>query len=167
MPQTAEAGPVADAAQFVTALQDEQAALVAFIELLRAEQEALVAGDAERVARLCESKATQIELLGHLGEWRNRHLASQQLAGSAAGMLAWIKRNPGFSAAVGKLWRELLAQAKTAQQLNQCNGALIAGRLQHNRVKLAALQSAAGGDGVYRADGQLLPLRGARYLSRV
>ena len=164
---SADAGPAANAAQFVAGLQDEQAALAAFTELLRAEQAALVEGNADYLAELCEKKATQLELLTHLGELRNRHLALQQLAGNAEGMLTWIKRNPGFAAAVGKLWRELLAQAKAAHEVNQCNGVLIANRLQQNRVKLAALQTAAGGEGVYRADGQLRPLRGARYLNQV
>jgi flagella synthesis protein FlgN len=167
MPNTASAdpNPAASAAVFVAGLQDEQAALAAFTGLLQAEQDALIQGDADRVAELAGDKATQIELLAHLGEVRSRHLAAQNLSGNAEGLLAWLGRNPGFAAAVRKIWRELLAQAEVARQLNLSNGVLIESRLQQNRLKLAVLQSAAAADGVYRADGQLGALRSARSFS--
>lgn len=162
-----DAGPAASAAVFVAGLQDEQIALVAFTSMLQAEQGALVQGDADRLAELATDKATQIELLTHLGELRSRHLAAQNLTGNAEGMLTWLGRNPGFAAAVRKIWRELLAQAETARQINHSNGHLIESRLQQNRLKLAVLQTAAASDGVYRPDGQLRPLRSARSLSQV
>jgi flagellar biosynthesis protein FlgN len=161
------AGPAASAAAFAAGLQDEQAALIAFTGLLQAEQDALVQGDTDRLAQLAADKAAKIELLSHLGELRSRHLAAQNLSGNAEGMLSWLNRNPGFATAVGKIWRELLAQAETARQINQSNGLLIESRLQQNRLKLAVLQTAAGTDGVYRSDGQLRPLRGGRSLSQV
>jgi len=162
-----DAGPAANAEVFVAGLQDEQAALVAFTALLHAEQDALVKGDADRVAELARDKAARIDLLTHLGELRSRHLATQNLTGGADAMLTWVRRNPGFAAAVGKIWRELLAQAETARQVNHSNGLLIESRLQQNRLKLAVLQTAAASDGVYRSDGQLRPLRSARSLSQV
>ena len=162
-----DAGPAASAAVFVAGLRDEHAALVAFTGLLQAEQDALVQGDADRLGELAADKAAKLELLTHLGEQRNCHLASQSLDASAEGMLAWIKRNQGFSAAVTKIWQALLAQAEKAQQLNNNNGALIASRQQQNRLKLSVLQTAAAPDGVYRADGQLRPLRSARSITQV
>lgn len=162
-----DASPAASAAVFVAGLQDEQIALVAFTGLLQAEQDALVQGDADRLAQLATDKAARIELLTHLGELRSRHLAAQNLNGSAEGMLTWLSRNPGFAAAVGKIWRELLAQAETARQINHGNGLLIESRLQQNRLKLAVLQTAAALDGVYHPDGQMRPLRSARSLSQV
>lgn len=163
---SSDAGPAASAAVFAAALQDEHVALVDFTGLLQAEQDALVLGDADRLAELAADKAAKIELLTHLGELRNRELAAQNLSGSAAGMLGWLKRNPGFAAAVSKIWRQLLTQAETAQQINQSNGRLIDSRLQQNRLKLAVLQTAAAADGVYRSDGQLRPLRSGRCLSQ-
>jgi flagella synthesis protein FlgN len=162
-----DAGPAASAAVFVAGLQDEQIALVAFTGLLQAEQDALVQGDADRLAELATGKAAKIELLTLLGELRSRHLSAQNLRGNAEGMLAWLKRNPGFATAVGKIWRELLAQAETARQINHSNGLLIESRLQQNRLKLSVLQTAAASDGVYRPDGQLRPLRSVRSLSQV
>ncbi|MBI5909847.1 MAG: flagellar protein FlgN [Betaproteobacteria bacterium] len=169
MPRTAspDAGSAASAAVFVAGLQDEHIALVAFTSLLRTEQDALVQGDADRLAEIATDKAEQLELLTLLGESRSRHLAAQNLNGSAEGMLTWLSRNPGFGAAVKKIWRDLLAQAETARQINHSNGLLIESRLQQNRLKLAVLQTAAACDGVYRPDGQLRPLRSTRSLSQV
>lgn len=164
--EPADAGPAASAASFVTAIQDERVALIAFTGLLEAEQDALVQGDADRVAALAAQKATQIDLLTHLGERRSRYLAAQNLDAGAEGMLAWLGRNPGFATAVKRIWQELLALAQKAQQTNLNNGVLIESRLQQNRLKLAVLQTAANADGVYRADGQLRPLRSARSLNQ-
>jgi flagella synthesis protein FlgN len=162
-----DAGPAANAANFVSAIQDERAALLAFTGLLQAEQDALVRGDADRVAALAAEKASQIELLSHLGESRSRFLAAQNLNAGNDGMLAWLGRNPGFATAVKKIWQELLALARKAQQINLNNGVLIESRLQQNRLKLAVLQTAANAGGVYRPDGHLRPLRGGRSLSQV
>jgi len=162
-----DAGPAASAAGFAAVLRDEQAAVAAFTELLQAEQDALVQGDTERLAGLAAKKAEQIELLSRLGEQRNRHLAAQNLSGSAEGMRTWLARNPELAAAASKVWRELLAQAEAARQINLSNGVLIESGLQQNRLRLAVLQSAASPDGVYRPDGQLRPLRSARFLSQV
>lgn len=167
MPRATDAGPAASAAVFVAGLQDEYAALAQFTRLLQAEQDALVEGDADRVAELAPDKAAKIELLTHLGELRSNHLAAHRLNGNAEGMLTWLQRNPGFATAVRKLWRELLAQAEAARQINQSNGALIESRLQQNRMKLTVLQTAASAGGVYRPDGQLRPLQSARSLSQV
>lgn len=161
-PPRAMAGPAA----FAAALQSEQEALGAFIRLLQTEQEILVSGDADRLAALGPDKAAQIELLGQLGEDRKRHLAAQNLPDNADGILAWMTRNSTFAAPVRKIWRELLARAETARQLNETNGKLIDGKLQQNRLKLAVLQSAAGSDGVYCADGQFKPRRAARPLDQ-
>lgn len=169
MPRAAspDSGPAADAATFAAALQAERDALVAFVGLLQTEQEVLVRGDAEGLAALASDKADGLDLLILLGEQRSRHLAAHNLAGSADGMVTWLSRNPGFAAAVSKIWRELLAQAETARLINQNNGLLIEARLQQNRLKLAVLQTAVAADGVYRPDGQLRPLRSARFLSQV
>ena len=161
-----EAGPATNAALFVAGLQDEQSALVAFTSLLQAEQDALVQGNTDRLAQLAADKAAQLELLTHLGEQRSRHLAAQKIEDSADGMLAWMDRNPGFAAAVKKIWRELLAQAEKARQINVSIGLLIENGLRQNHLKLAVLQSAASPDSVYRCDGRLRPLRSARSLSQ-
>lgn len=162
-----DASTAGSTAVFVAGLRDEQAALAAFTSLLQAEQDTLVQGNADRLAELAANKADQIELLTHLGERRSRHLAAQNLKDSAEGMLAWLKRNSGYGAAVGKIWRDLLAQAEAARRINETNGLLIQSKLRQNRLRLTVLQTAAASGGVYRPDGQLGPLRSARSLSQV
>jgi len=162
--QTAAAiGP----AQFAAALRAEQDALGAFVSLLREEQEVLIQGDADRLASLTHDKEAWIGKLSALGEERNRHLAVQNLAGTAKGMTTWLERNPSLAASVSATWKELLAQAESASQLNRNNGLLIESRVRQNRLKLAVLQMANASDGVYRADGQLRPLRRATSLGQV
>ena len=162
-----DAATAASATAFAAGLSREQAALAAFNELLQAEQEALVQGDAERLGPIAAEKASRLESLSRLGEQRNRYLAGQNLQASAAGMRSWLKRNSALAAVAGSAWQELLRQAAKAQQLNNSNGLLIANRLQQNRMQLSVLQAAAAPEGVYRADGQLRPLRSARCLSQV
>lgn len=162
----AQRGPNTDAAAFAAALQAEQDALGRFIGLLRAEQDTLVRGDADGLAALAPDKAAQLDLLAALGEQRKRCLAAQALADSADGMQTWLERIEPTATAAHKTWQEVLARARTAQQLNRSNGALIENRLQQTRLKLAVLQSAAASDGVYRRDGQLRALRSARPLDQ-
>ena len=169
MPRTADAdtGAAPGAAAFAVGLQAEHDALGAFVSLLQLEQEILIQGDAERLASLAPDKAAKINLLAILGEQRNRHLASQSLSANTEGMRAWLKRNPGFAAGVSKTWKELLARAETARQINQNNGILIESRMHQNRQKLAVLQLTTASDGVYRPDGRLRPLQRARSISQV
>lgn len=161
---SAKSSSATDAAAFAAALQAERDALAAFVDLLRGEEQFLVRGDAEGVAALASDKAARIEQLSLLGAQRNERLAMNSLAASADGMLTWLRRNPELTATVGELWQDLLAQAETARQINQNNGLMIDSRLQQTRLKLAVLQSGAASEGVYRPDGHLRPLSGARSL---
>ena len=147
--------PAQSAEDFAAVLRAELDALDAFVGLLQAEQEILVQGDADRLADLVPEKAYKIELLTFLGQKRKRHLESQDLTDSADGMLTWLRRNPGFAAAVRKIWRELLSRAETARQFNDSNGLLIQRGLQQNQTRLAVLRTASASEGVYRPDGRL------------
>jgi flagellar biosynthesis/type III secretory pathway chaperone len=149
-------------AAFLAALRDEHRTLIAFTNLLQAEQNALIAGDADKVAALAGDKAAQIESLAQFNEQRNLQLAAQGLAATALGMQAWLDRHPGVNKEAASAWRQLLAQAEAARQLNHHNGVLIENKLQQNRIKLAALQTTGASDSVYHADGRLAPLRSAR-----
>lgn len=163
----ADSNAAPGAAAFAAGLQAEQDALGAFVSLLQQEQEVLIQGDAERLALFAPDKAARINLLTVLGEQRNRHLASQNLTRSAEGMMTWLRRHPGFAPSVSKIWKELMARAESARQINHSNGVLIDNRMQQNRLKLAVLQMTTASDGVYRPDGQLRPLRRARSISQV
>ena len=160
--ESQESEVVASAAAFLVVLQTERDALNEFVALLRAEQALLIGGDADGLIALANEKTEKMDVLALMGRQRSHHLATQNLSSYAEGMEAWLELNPGFAARANKVWRELVAQAETARELNQSNGVLIEGRLQQNRLKLAVLQTSAASEGVYRSDGQLRPLRGAR-----
>ena len=132
-------------------LQQEQAALDGFIDLLRQEQAALVAANMEKLQSLSELKQKHSELLNGMAQQRVAMLERAGFKSDAAGVAAWLSTQP---ASVGESWKKLLESAQVAQQLNQTNGKLIQTHMQHNQQALAALMSAANRADVYGADGQ-------------
>lgn len=141
----------------------ERNTLLAFLEVLQSEQDALVHGDAERVGALASEKADLVARLGQLGEECRHRLVSQALTADRDGMESFLRRNPGAAAA----WREVLSLAEKAQQLNQTNGLMINTRLGHTRQALAVLHSAADASGLYGPDGHPSTLTGGRQLGAV
>lgn len=132
-------------------LQQEQAALDQFIELLQQEQAALVAADVDKLQSLSELKQ---QLSEHLTALAQQRVAQQERAGhsaDAAGTRAWLATQ---SPTVAAAWKKLLATAQTARNLNQTNGQLIQTHMQHNQQALAVLLGAANRLDVYGADGQ-------------
>ena len=132
-------------------LQQEQAALDHFIELLQQEQAALVAADVDKLQSLSELKQ---QLSDHLNTLAQQRVAQQERAGysnDAAGTRAWLAAQ---GSSVVDAWNKLLAAAQTARDLNQTNGQLIQTHMQHNQQALAVLLGAANRLDVYGADGQ-------------
>ena len=132
-------------------LQQEQAALDQFIELLQQEQAALVAADVDKLQSLSELKQ---QLSDHLNILAQQRVAQQERAGysnDAAGTRAWLATQ---GSSVVEAWNKLLAAAQTARDLNQTNGQLIQTHMQHNQQALAVLLGAANRLDVYGADGQ-------------
>ncbi|MEZ0238659.1 MAG: flagella synthesis protein FlgN [Methylophilaceae bacterium] len=132
-------------------LQQEQAALDGFINLLQQEQEALVAANVEKLQSLSELKQKHSELLNNLAQQRVATLERAGFKSDAAGVAAWLASQP---ASVKESWKKLLEGAQVAQQLNQTNGKLIQTHMQHNQQALSALMNAANRADVYGADGQ-------------
>jgi flagella synthesis protein FlgN len=143
----------------------EASALRAFIEMLRAEQSALVRGENERVAEFAEPKARQLFELTRLGEERSRALSGAGLKADRAG-IEKLLQGPSFTA-TRDAWRQLLQLTETAQQINTTNGMLIAARLHHTQRALNAIFSAARLPGAYGADGSTVSLRTAQQLAVV
>jgi flagella synthesis protein FlgN len=123
--------------------------------LLQSEQDALVQGDADRVAALAADKEERIKTLARLSEQRSGRLHSEGLSGRTEGMQTWIQRHPEHAATARRTWQQLLTGAEAARQINQSNGVLIDNQLKQNRLRLAVLQTAGALDGVYQSDGRL------------
>jgi flagella synthesis protein FlgN len=132
-------------------LEQEQATLDRFIELLQQEQAALVSADVDKLQLLSEPKQKLSEKLNVLVQQRIALLDRDGFSTDAAGVQAWLSKQP---ATVAEAWNKLLVGAQKAQRLNQTNGKLIQTHLQHNQQALATLMSAANKADVYGADGQ-------------
>ena len=103
-------------------LQQEQAALDRFIDLLQQEQAALVAANVDKLQSLSETKQKLSEQLNSLVQQRVAMLQRDGFQPDAAGVQAWLEKQP---ASVAVEWKKLLERAQTAQRLNQNNGKLI------------------------------------------
>lgn len=132
-------------------LQQEQAALDQFIDLLQREQKALVHADVEILTVLSENKFKLSEQLNAIARARIALLQSAGFGVDAAGVKGWLAGQPPR---IADAWAKLMESAKTAHRLNQTNGKLIQTHLQHNQQALAALINAANTGDVYGADGQ-------------
>lgn len=156
---------VATDAHMAVCLRLELGGVGTFLEILQAEQGALVEGEMQRLEILASDKARMAEQLSALAARRNRYLTSRGFSTDTKGMAAWLAH--GADAKTVSAWRVLQELTTTARQLNQTNGAIIAARLQHNQQALAALQGAAGAVSLYGPKGQTLGLRGGRALGLV
>ena len=67
-------------------------------------------------------------------------------------MTKWLRG--GGNPHIAELWRQLLALAEKARELNQLNGNMIDTRLRNNQQALAILQAAANQSALYGPDGQ-------------
>jgi flagella synthesis protein FlgN len=146
-------------------IAEEVAQLRNFLVLLEQEQQALAAGDVERLLPLAEDKNRLFGRLAQLGEARGKALAAFGFAADRQGMEGWLGRQN--DAGAGRTWQELLALAEKARALNQINGKLIATRLADNQQALSTLMAAANQAALYGPDGQARPVGSGRSLGSV
>lgn len=147
-------------------LFEEAEQLRGFLALLEREQQALAAGDVDRLLPLAEEKGVLFTRLAGLGEARNQALAAESLPPDRPGVEAWLDRHPELPGA-RKAWQDLLKLTLKARELNQLNGKLIGTRLASNQQALSVLLEAANQAALYGPDGQARPLGGGRSLGSV
>lgn len=148
---------------FVARLEAEAEAVAAFVDVLRREQQALVAGDAEALPLLAEDKGTHVARLAELSEFRSRQLADLGLSPDRAGMDLFAERVPEARPA----WARLRSLAGEARDMNETNGTIIRARLNHFQKAMRFLKSAATGADLYGRDGQALAIGSGRCLGAV
>ena len=136
-----------------TVLQEQQH-LGSLIELMKQEQQLLVAADADGLAQTTPRKNVLLQALADLSAQRHAALLAAGCEGSEAGMEPWLA--VGGNDEARTQWEALLALAREAKELNRINGMLINKQLAHNQGVLNALRMPAGADagGVYGASGQ-------------
>ncbi|WP_036213121.1 flagella synthesis protein FlgN [Massilia alkalitolerans] len=136
-----------------TVLQEQQH-LGSLIELMKQEQQLLVAADADGLAETTPRKNALLQALADLSAQRHAALLAAGCEASEAGMEPWLA--VGGNDEARTQWEALLALAREAKELNRVNGMLINKQLAHNQGVLNALRMPAGADagGVYGASGQ-------------
>ncbi|HEY6896973.1 MAG TPA: flagellar protein FlgN [Rhodocyclaceae bacterium] len=134
-------------------LDEEIAVLGDFLKILKQEEAALVAGDADGLVPVAQTKNQLAERLALIAERRAVLLNAAGLPQSRAGIETLITRQPGAKD-VQQRWTTLLEQAREVKQRNELNGRLIAEKLSHNQQALQALSAAAERTALYGPDGQ-------------
>ncbi len=145
-------------------LADEEAKVVTeFVQLLKEEQQALIAGQVDDVSTLSAKKAEFCQRLDRFSRHRIVLLSSSAI-NPGPELNAWLSRQ---DASVKKSWATLLTIAKEAQDLNRQNGQLISSRMQSNSQTLNVLMSASDRASLYGSDGQPRVRGGGRFLGKV
>lgn len=133
--------------EFLSNLNDECAALRAFVVLLNDEQRTLLGQHTEELLSLAEAKIQLANKIAALSTARQKYLPP-----GTRDTGEWLKQNVPQALPA---WLEARQLAAHVQRLNQTNGELIQIKLRYNQQALGVLFSAAQSTaGLYGADGQ-------------
>jgi flagella synthesis protein FlgN len=124
----------------------------AFVLLLKEEQEALKAANADALPAIVERKTDTVRKLAPVTSARNTELARAGLAPDRAGIDAWLLKYP-TDKDVRLQWTKLQTLAAEAKELNRVNGELIRIHMQSNSQALETLLSTNNRQELYSADG--------------
>jgi flagella synthesis protein FlgN len=141
--------PASQTADFSSRLNEERAALRAFVVLLEKEQQTLLNQSVEQLQALAEAKTLSALKLTEMANARRRYISSTSPDLDTA---AWIlKHVPSCR----PIWDDIRELAVQAHQLNQTNGEVIQLKLRSNQQALTTLLGAAkSAAGLYGRDGQ-------------
>jgi len=142
-----EAAGVHDIARSIAA---ESARIEAILQILRQEQEALIARDFERVFAFALAKNEHLAELGSLSEARGVNLRLTGLSPDWDGMNTLV----AGAEELREPWKRLLTLAEDARQANLVNGRLISAQMRFTSGALAVLQQTSSRFATYGADGQ-------------
>lgn len=136
-------------------LPAEHERISALVDLMKQEQQLLVAADADGLGELIPRKAVLVQELAQLSRERHAALGRAGFPAAEAGMAPWLAAQ-GDEAARGE-WARLLARTADAKELNRVNGMLINRQMAHNQTVLTALRTPTAGAAdstLYGAKGQ-------------
>ena len=137
-----------------TTLTAEHERIDALVELMKQEQQFLVAADADGLAGLTPRKVALVQELAQLSRERHIALGGAGFEAAEAGMQAWLAAQG--DATTRDAWSRLLARTAEAKELNRVNGLLINRQMAHNQTVLNALRTPTAGaeSTLYGAKGQ-------------
>ena len=138
----------------ITTVRDELSLFTTLMELMKREQQMLVAADTDALGTLTPQKAQLVAQMAALSKQRHAQLADAGHAPEDAGMQGWLE-HAGDSAA-SDLWQDLLAITRQAKEINRVNGMLIAKQLTNTQTIINAMRTPAGAaeTAVYGPTGQ-------------
>lgn len=122
-------------------LREEQRLMTSLLEVLKQEQQHLVAANIDGLTALTPEKSALVGQLSTLAKRRHGALGAAGFVPQEAGMTEWIAAR-GDSAG-DALWQTLLEQTRAAKELNRVNGMLINKHMSHTQGALQALRPRA------------------------
>lgn len=137
-----------DGSVLLARLKAENLAWQALLDVLQDEEQALIAGDADRVALLNTAKLAQLQCVSDHARGRHGELLAAGHTPNHAGMVAWLAQSglPDLNTR----WQRLCTMERDAQAMNQRIGSLIELRLAATRQALNVLvHSATHQGGLY------------------
>ena len=145
-------------------LQDELSLIDCLIDLMKQEQQFLVAANTDGLETLTPLKTQLVEQLAGQAALRHKSLEAEGFEASEAGMAAWVAR--GNNPAIGAVWEQVLESMRTAKELNRINGMLINKQMNHNEILIQAMRTPAGAadTGFYGPSGQATSVNPKRRL---
>lgn len=143
-------------------LPAEHERIAALVDMMKQEQQLLMAADADALAELVPHKAVLVQELAQLSRQRHAVLKGMGFEADETGMEAWMVSHA--DAETRAAWSGLLASTAEAKELNRVNGLLINRQLAHNQTVLQALRTPTGGSEstLYGAKGQTFGAGAAR-----
>jgi flagella synthesis protein FlgN len=119
-------------------LQAELDKITELLEVLKQEQQDLVAADIDHLTSLTPHKSALVNDMATLATARHRALAEAGFPAMEAGMESWLAAQRDDAADM--LWQRLLHQTREAKELNRLNGMLINKHLSTTQGALQALR---------------------------
>lgn len=147
--------------RLAAALEKEGQLLSRLLELLKTEQQILVAGNAEMLEALTQEKNA---LVGEITEASREREATFLPAPPPAGneaMTAWLANHPGEKAAAAA-WDKLMGLTRLAKEAHEKNGFVIAALIRKTGEALAILTQHQQDHSLYGSDGQTAANTGRR-----
>jgi flagellar biosynthesis protein FlgN len=125
----------------IDSLQEEHKVMGALLDILKQEQQHLVAADIEGLTELTAEKSALVAQMAALANARHSALGAAGFLAQEAGMADWIAALNDDVAT--QLWQNLLADTHQAKELNRINGMLINKHMSHTQGALQALRPQA------------------------
>jgi len=135
-------------------LTSEHERIAALVDLMKQEQQLLVAADADALGELTPRKVALVQELAQLSRQRHGALGAAGFIAAETGMEPWLAARGDDAARAA--WSQLLAATAEAKELNRVNGMLLNRQMAHNQTVLNALRTpaAAPESTLYGAKGQ-------------